>query len=407
VVTAGGVTAGGGLNSVLAGLCLALVPAGNALSFSGGGKSLGLPASYFAVAALMLNMCLGALMRGVDHSDLLRSLKLAVALLGLLSVPVFLSGLESLQVVAFVSFAVGTLGGLLVGVAWAHQPDRLNAVDAGAAFFVLATVVQLGRLFTSAQDLSTFHRAAVLDWGGSNFIAGVLVVVSIALAARISRTRTSPLLMCIPGLGLVAAFATLSRGAIVAAACGLLVLLWSERRSPLMRAILRTAGILVVLLAVPAIRYVAAARSVGGYNPETNVSGRLSLLRLAWSSFEQSPVTGTGWLTLRTAPGVAYHYSYAHNLFVSFLQIAGVFGALFLLLLLREAWRAVRADPAMGAAIVAALAMSMTEPFFEGTAGAMVAWALIAYSRSAQTTDPDAKRASAEVQRSKVAKPAS
>ena len=184
--------------------------------------------------------------------------------------------------------------------------------------------------------------------------------------------------MAVPAVGVFVAILTLSRGALLAAAVGLLVLFWSAGRTVWTRGLFRTAGAVGVLAVVPVMQYLISARSQGGFNPEENVADRFTLFELAWRSFLESPITGTGWLALRDMS--ADNISFAHNMVVSFLQIAGLFGAAYVVILLVESFRAMRRRPLMGAAVAAALAVSMSDPFFESAIGATVSWAAIMYA---------------------------
>jgi hypothetical protein len=243
-------------------------------------------------------------------------------------------------------------------------------------FFVLATAVQLRLSLTEA---SSVHQAEV-TWGASNYVAGTLVVASLAIVARLLETRRHLWLWAVPAIGCGAALLTLSRGAAVALAVGLLVLFWNSGRTRLGRAALRLGCLGLVVGAIQVFGTITAARSVGGYDPSQNISARIELLQLAWDQFLSSPFTGTGWLTLRDVGDFAVPISFAHNVILSFLQIGGLCGLLYLVVsgrLVRTAWRGASR---MFAAVAAAVAISLSDPFFEGGVGSLIAWSALTYA---------------------------
>jgi O-antigen ligase len=224
----------------------------------------------------------------------------------------------------------------------------------------------------------------VLSWGGSNFIAGIMVVLSLTLGSRIRELGYRTVLLVVPIMGIAMAALTFSRGALIAATIGLLVLMWNVGRTGVGRSLLRTLGVIAVAAAFPVMQYIIATRSAGGYDPSQNISTRFRLYDAAWRDFQSSPVIGTGWLALREAKEFIVEISYAHNVVFSFLQIAGACGAVFIVVLLRDSYRSLRRSPLTGGAVVAALAISMSDPFYEGGIGALVGWVAIAYGLARQ-----------------------
>lgn len=373
------------VDAFLAGATLALFPLGNlVLLFSG--ADVPIPAYFVPFTLLAFNLVVRAMVPGTPpYVGLRPTLKLLFIVMVMMGVAQATHGLGGSGGFAFSLFVVGTSAGALVGVVWAAAAKGLGWVDIGAAAAILVSVVELAGRFAAAGSPSGFHRAAVLSWGGSNYIAGVLVVVSLTMASRIRELGYRPILLLIPFAGVAVAGLTFSRGALIAAGAGLLVLFWNVGRSSAGRGVLRTLGLLTAAAAAPVMQYVVASRSAGGFDPSQNVRIRFELARVALRDFQTSPLFGTGWLSMRDARLSAVEISYAHNLFPSFLQIAGLVGGVFLVLLLFQSLRALRRNALGGAAIVAALAISMSDPFFEGGIGAMVAWAAI--TRATYTRD--------------------
>ncbi|MEO6412248.1 MAG: O-antigen ligase family protein [Pedococcus sp.] len=368
------------LDAFLAGLCLAAIPFGSTVvNF----QSRGLIIPYFAFPMMLLTANLGmrALLPHLPQYPMLRrNMAVAAGLVVLLFAAQAPRGLGGVGGYALVMFVVGTVGGIGVGTVWAVSSRRVGWVDLGATFCLVVTVLQLASRFAAAGSPSGFHRAAVLSWGGSNFIAGVTVVLSLTLASRIRELGYRAVLLAVPIAGIGAAALTFSRGALIAASVGLLVLMWNVGKTSVGRSFLRTLGVIAVAAAFPIMQYIVATRSAGGYDPSQNLSIRYVLFKYAWQDFQSSPLIGTGWLALRDAGLFTVEVSYAHNLILSFLQIAGAGGAVFIVVLLRDSYRGLRRSPLTGGAIAAALAISMSDPFFEGGVGALVAWAAITYA---------------------------
>ena len=368
------------LDSALAGLCFAAIPFGSYQIHNRNG-TLVLSFWYVFILLLGLNLAFGQLIpRSSRYPYLGRNTKLAISLVFLLLVPVLVSGFESHGFVAFSSFVLGTFGGILIGTVWRHAGSRLGFVDLGAAAFLVISAMQLAAKFRSASGLSDFHGVAVLDWGASNYIGGVMVVVSWALAARLQELGSRRLFLAVPALGIFSALLTLSQGATISATVGLLVFFWNTGRTAPARALFRISGVATVFAVGFLLQYFVSVRSQGGFDPGQNLTTRWLLFGVAWREFLNSPIIGTGWLALRHVTGYGADVSFAHNVVLSFLQMAGLFGAGFVVILVLESIRALQRKPLMGAAVVAALTISMSDPLFEGGVGAMVSWAVIMYA---------------------------
>jgi hypothetical protein len=370
-------TRAGRVDRILAGLTLATLPLGS-IAYESEGRSLLIAYSLLVGSLLVVHVLAGTLARRAQRGPLGRAFRVAAVMLLAMAVPVLADGIQLRALVAYVSFAGGTLCGLAIAAVWSTARSRLGFVDACFVLFVVLTLVQV-RLSGSDDPGVTLHQAEV-TWGASNYVAGTLVVASLAVVARLLEVRTHRWLWVVPVLGYASALLTLSRGAAVSGAVGLLVLLWNSGRTTMARAALRLSCVGLVVVAAEVFTAITEARSIGGYDPGQNVDARIALLQIAWDQFLSSPLTGTGWLALRDVSAFAVPISFAHNVVLSFLQIGGVFGAIFLVVLGRQVVAGLRHRTPMFAAVAAALAMSFSDPFLEGGVGSLIAWSAIGYA---------------------------
>ena len=367
----------GRADRVLAALTIATMPLGS-IAYESEGRSLLVGYSLVVGALLIAHIVLGTLARRAQRGPVGAAIQLSLVMLLAMFVPVLAGGLQMRAIVAYASFAGGTLAGMTIAAIWTTTRHRLGVVDLALIFFVTVTAAQL-YLSGSTEASASVHQAEV-TWGASNYVAGTLVVASLAVVARQLELPTSRWVWVVPAIGFSSALLTLSRGAAVAGAIGILVLLWNSGRSTTAKVALRLACIGLVFAAAEVFTAITRARSVGGYDPGQNIDARFELIRLAWEQFLSSPVTGTGWLTLRDVADFGVPISFAHNVVLSFLQIGGLFGLAFLVILARQAHKGLRSRHPMFAAVAAALAMSFSDPFFEGGVGALVAWMTIGYA---------------------------
>jgi hypothetical protein len=371
------------VDRLLAGLTIATLPLGS-LAYESEGRSLLIAYSLLVGTMLVVHVLAGTLAGRTQRGPLGRAFRLATVMLLAMFVPVLADGLQLRALVAYASFAGGTLCGLAIAAVWSTTRRHFGFVDGCLVFFVLVTAAQL-RL--SGDTGSNLHQAEV-TWGASNYVAGTLVVASLAVVARLLEVRTARWLWAVPVIGFGSALLTLSRGAAVAGAIGLLVLLWNSGRTTTTRFLLRVSCVGLVVAAAEVFTAITDARSVGGYDPGQNIDARITLLSIAWDQFLSSPLTGTGWLALRDVGAFAVPISFAHNVVLSFLQIGGLFGLVFLVVLARQVYVGLRHRTPMFAAVAALLAMSFSDPFLEGGVGSLIAWVAIGYA--VFTTSPAA-----------------
>jgi hypothetical protein len=379
------------VDQVLAALTVATMPLGRVV-YESDGRSLLIGYSLIVGAFLIVHILVGTLARRTQPRPVGVAIRLSIVMLVAMFVPVLAGGLQMRALVAYVSFAGGTLAGLTVAAIWTTTRRKFGLVDVALVFFVAATAAQL-YLSDGSDPSASLHQAEV-TWGSSNYVAGTLVVASLAVVARLLELRAHRWLFVVPVIGFAGALFTLSRGAAVSGAIGILVLLWNSGRSTTARSALRLACIGLVVAAAQVFTAITDARSVGGYDPGQNIDARIELIRLAWEQFLSSPLTGTGWLALRDVADFGVPISFAHNVVLSFLQIGGLFGVAFLVVLARQSLKGLRSSSPMFAAVAAALAMAFSDPFFEGGVGALVAWSAIGYAAFSTPRPPSAEASS-------------
>ncbi|EYR65145.1 hypothetical protein N866_13165 [Actinotalea ferrariae CF5-4] len=305
--------------------------------------------------------------------------------------PVVVSGADRLSIVGYANFAIFTVGGIAVGTLWGLAGRKFGAIDYGLTAFVALAGADLANQLIDAET-GGLHAAAILEWGGSNYVAGALVVASMGLLARMRTVQAPAYAYLLPFSAVCVAVLTLSRGALVAAAVGIAVLLWRTGRSFGARALHRTGALLAVAGTFIALERVTAERSVGGYDPARNIDARVELAQIAWQEFQNAPVFGTGWYALRHSTVHLGELSFAHNVVFSFLQIGGAFGALYLFVLFGAAAKALRGQTVFLAPVMAALAISMSDPFFEGGPAAFLGWMVVVRSVAAAEPSHSAVR---------------
>lgn len=370
------------LSTRLASLTVLLIPLPPVARVSAFGSELQVYAHQFIIVLLALQVALSAAAGRPSPGVTGSRWGQCMAGVAMLSLPLAVATDLGAGVAAYFNFTLGVAGGLLVGTVWAGLPrDRMNAIDAAIHVFLVVTAAQVIFQRLSAGSTSQFHAQSGTDWGASNYVAGVLAVGAILVVSRgreIAARRAASYL--VGALSTAAALSIYSRGAVVALGAGLVVLLWNSGRTTAGRYAIRVVGISVPAAAWVMIQEATQVRLQVDSQVLRNVDARLALARLAWRSFGDSPVLGTGWASLRSASmsQLGFETTFAHSLALSFLQIGGLVALPFLVFLARTVLRALRLQHALAPAFVATLAISMTDPFFEGTVGGLIGLALAA-----------------------------
>lgn len=304
--------------------------------------------------------------------------------------------------VGYLNFAVAVVGGTGVGLVWHRLWRRVSAVDLGLAGFIVGAVIQISVDIATreganlATKLALTHQQMVLTWGGSNYVAAVLLLAALLAGARVVAAGLPWWTYIVPAAGVLGSTALLSRGAAIACLVGLACAVWLTTRTVRRRALWLVAGLaldvvyFVVTLAAMSGRFLAPGRtSDGGMDGvvdvlsstaaspagSQNINARVDLIKAAWRQFTSNPLTGSGWWALRAEEIAGAQISYAHNLFLSFLQIAGVAGGVALIVLAVLGWSAFRGSLLIAPFLIAASVLLMTDPIMESTNGGQLIWA--------------------------------
>lgn len=374
------------LEAALAGLPLALIAVGPAIVGTIGDRRLPVYASQIAVAVLVIHIGFSVLAHR-SYGGVPATMRWLLAAMALLAVPLFWSTDPAAGMLAYFNFTAGTIGGVAIAQVWKGIPREYSWIDVGYTVFLIAGVVQLMVSYSKATSVNSLHQTSPMPWGVTSVVAGGLVVAALILmarSARLGRNRKYAVTLALVTMG--AALLTLTRGAIIAACVGAIFFLWSKsgkqrRRKPrsigssqvdttvIVRLLSRALAVAIPVAGFIAIEHVTDLRAQVNSQVHTNIDIRLEMYRLAWEEFLKSPLTGTGWASFRD---VSLDYAgqsetFAHNLVVSMLQIGGLLSLPYLVALAYVAYRALRNGGPYTAAVAAAIAISMTQPFFEST----------------------------------------
>lgn len=380
-------------DAVAAGLPLALIAVGPAIVLGVSGRTLPVYASQIAIALLIIHVGFSGLAhRG--YGGVPASMRWLLAATALLAVPLLWSTDPAAGTLAYINFASGTVGGIVIAQVWKGLAGGFSWIDVSYAVFLIAGSVQLLVSFSKATSVNSLHQSSQTPWGNSNFVAGCLVVaalISMARSANLSRHRKYAITLALISIGV--ALLTLSRGAIVAACVGAIFFLWSKSPRPqqrplrasstrslrlsasgLIRLAARILAVFVPVAAFMAVDHVTGLRAQINKQVFSNVDNRFDLYRLAWDNFLRSPLTGTGWASFRESSMslAGQSQTFAHNLVLSMLQIGGMMALPYLVVLAYLTYRALKYGGPLAAAVAAAVAVSMTQPFFESTVGNLI-----------------------------------
>jgi hypothetical protein len=307
----------------------------------------------------------------------------------LLAVPLIWSTDPAAGTLAYFNFASGTVGGIAIALVWMSRPRDYSWIDVGYIVFLIAGVAQLLVRYSTASSVNSLHQSSPMPWGVSSVVAGGLVVAALTVMARsasLGRHRKYVVAVGLVAIGV--ALLTLTRGAVVAASIGAMFFLWSksgsqrpQRNRPgsaasrhlnggvFARLLSRVFAVCIPVVGFIAVEHATALRAQVNGQVYTNIETRFEMYQLAWDEFLRSPLTGTGWASFREASldATGQSQTFAHNLVVSMLQIGGLLSLPYLVALSFLAYRALRNGGPYTAAIAAAIAVSMTQPFFEST----------------------------------------
>lgn len=379
---------GWALDAALAGLPLALIAVGPAIAPGIGGRTLPIYASQIAIAVLVVHIGFSVLAQR-SYGVVPVTMRWLLVATTLLAVPLIGSTDLAAGTLAYFNFASGTFGGIAIALVWMNRPRDYSWIDVGYIVFLIAGVAQLLVRYSTASSVNSLHQSSPMPWGVSSVVAGGLVVAALTVMARsasLGRHRKYAVTVGLVAIGV--ALLTLTRGAVVAASIGAMFFLWSKsgRQRPqgnrqgstasrhvnpgvFARLLSRVLAICIPVVGFIAVEHATALRAQVNGQVYTNIETRFEMYRLAWDEFLRSPLTGTGWASFREASldATGQSQTFAHNLVVSMLQIGGLLSVPYLVALSFLAYRALRNGGPYTAAIAAAIAVSMTQPFFEST----------------------------------------
>ena len=358
--------------STLASLILLFLPFGTAFNASLFNGSIPIAWSQLLIVVLLAHLALSRTRNGPRIR-----LTTFTAVAGLMIIPVWTSAAPASAAAAYVNFVFGVSGGFVLGHVSSQLPvGRLNRIDLSALCSALIISIQL-LLGTINESSDTIHSGATTDLGGSNYLAGILAVLCLATYGRFRASlapRLAYLILLVPAIAIIS---ILSRGGLVALAVGLTVLLWQRLNGRGPSVLLRR----LIIILIPFVVNNALGRiaSIRGSGIDINVSVRYELYGLAWRGFVSAPLTGQGWASFRqiTLDHVGTPLTFAHNLPLSFLQIGGLVALPTLVIVAKWTFVARRCRPEILPAIIAGIALAMTDPLFEGYAGGLVMWMVL------------------------------
>jgi hypothetical protein len=255
------------------------------------------------------------------------------------------------------------------------ERSEMAWLAAGFALAVGAGLIQAYGTVTS--DYASYTRVRVFESviGSSNYAAALAVIPGLLLLALGLRPpKRSPLLVVLSAPFLVAPLLLASRGAVVAMACGAVVLTLRPGSS---RSAGRLVRIGVALVAALAVAVIAARQgwyvwqrfdsgSIGG----DYLAGRSRLWEFTLSEIESHPVGGLGPGRLADALMAYYGKAYAHQFYLGALaQLGLLVGSAYLWVIRPQPIRTW--SPALPA-IVAIAVNSAVEPVLSTPTGAVL-----------------------------------
>lgn len=336
--------------------------------------------AYVPMAMLMVHYLLGA---G-------RITTRTVFLVWVALVPLIVRALLDVRTAYAISVAgnlsFGMVGGWLLVSATrqGRGRDRWTPVDAGLGVFLFVTALQV-MLSPGRGTGGAFHHTLELNWGRSNLVAAVLLLGCVQYAARIVACRPR-WLWCAPVVpALLAIVMILSRGAVAGALFGIAFAiqrfgLSRKARNMVARTVLASGLVAgVAVLAVFAVGAINDARRA--QSPTDSLAVRGDLWRIAWEDFSDAPILGSGFGSLRESSleSLGQPYTYPHNVFLSLLQQAGLFGVPFLLVFLYLVGRLVhrRQSWFLVAGAGALVFLASVEIVVENPVAGLLAWSIV------------------------------
>lgn len=314
-----------------------------------------------------------------DHRLLPIGVKRA-AILTISMVPalIFAESFES-SVVAYVNFVSGICGGLIVATDMKPTYPKMTVLDWSFIAIPLITSFQLLSTLSGASEIDQLHQNATTSWGQSNYVAGLMIVWNCFGIPRLLITRAPRWVFLVVIFTTSIALLTLSRGAAVTTAVGLLSVGWWAASRTKWKLATRLLSMGVLLVGYEAVATFTRIRGQINDRVDQNIGDRFTLYHLAWKDFISSPVTGRGWLAIRSESisATGLESSFAHNFFLSFLQMGGLCALPVIIIVLSGIISLYKSGSPMWPAALAGFALSMTDPVFEGWVGGLTMWTLL------------------------------
>lgn len=374
----------GSMSVLLAFLLVVTMPLGPLATIEIGGRSFSLSCAMLILPFALADWAVSRLGQRALPPPAPHVTKAAIAVLLLLLPPVVYSLEPIAGTLAYLNFFIGVAGGLVVGRAWASRRlDSTNPMDVAFYIFIAVTAVQMSLSFRDAESASHLHRMADLSWGASNYVAGCLSVLGVMLIVRarlMVKHRVYAYVAAV--VAIVFSSLTLSRGGVVATAVGAAAILWFIPKKPVWKFLGRTVALAAPVVAYFGISHIEAQRAMIDRQVYVNIDLRFMLWQSAIDSLFENPIFGTGWAGFRVVTaGASETHTFAHNLFLSYGQIGGIlFGLSAVVIILATGIGAVKRWPPILPPLLAALAISMTDPFSEGTMASLILWSAFGFA---------------------------
>jgi hypothetical protein len=348
-------------------------------AFSNGSRSIVI--YWFEIAIVGLALHLLFMRRWARREWLFQFPLLSLAAL---APAVLVSADRSLAVIVLYRFAMGLVGGWALASLWSwYGIDRWSPIDTGLVIAGVGTSLQLSLVLLSA-NVATFHEAAALSWGASNYVAAVLVVLGLTAWGRMVWCSVNRAWIAVPVAMLGVSVLTLSRATVIALLAGV-AFAFLRGFSPGRRWGLRPVAVTAIMAPAGYWIYdqVTQLRLTGtsAAHLQDNIQSRLDLIRISLSTFLASPLVGGGLGSLQESSlaSIAQALTYAHNVEFSLLGQAGLMSLPYLALIALSFYAVFRTQ--VGAqfrpAAVALLVISQTQPMFEGIVGGTFALAVL------------------------------
>lgn len=269
------------------------------------------------------------------------------------------------------------------GLRW----PELFAVFGGVLALWIAVLLLRGLADPAAETFYDVKNSISMPLGASNYVAAFVLVPAVALVTLGLWQRRYLAMAVLPVAGVAG---TLSRGAFLGLAAGVVVAVAARIRAKAATVVAAVLGALVLLASM-------ALGVLGTSIPVTasTVAGRLVLLEASWDGFVANPIVGVGLNNILAVTGsLAEPHVNAHNLLIHALVTTGILGAVAYLalwwMLGGRTARSMEAGDVEATAIAAAAAALFVHAAAEALAYTRAVEALLAAMLVIAATRPSA-----------------